>query len=303
MHNPADLLSSLPGYTAVPNRRGASDPTMTSTFGLDFGDFGDISGLVNDAATQLGLAELLGKFEQSQPSVPSFGTDDALSQTYAALGWMHSVPPAIEPSQLVSPRPSLKRKDSESSADSVPMKRPRGRPPKARADSGSVPPPAPKRPYRRQSKTSANAVGAVSFADDDSDAESESGPKLTVSGKPSTARPKSVVPEKYFKDGSAQAILGMTVDQITAYPTFEELLKKVAPALRLAATEFGERIKENRDKAKDAAKKSRDERRQKIDSLEKTVAELEGKIDGMKGVMMALVARGVLSQADVDAWM
>jgi hypothetical protein len=138
---------------------------------------------------------------------------------------------------------------------------------------------------------------------EDSDAESESTPKITASGKLSTARPKSVVPEKYFKDGSAQAVTGMTVEQIQAFPTFEELLKKVSPELQSAAAEFGERIKENRDKAKDAAKKSRDERKAKIDSLEQTVSELEGKIEGMQAVMMALVSRGVLSEAEVRTWM
>jgi hypothetical protein len=316
MHNPEDILAGLPEYVSVPDQRGAADPTMTSTFGVDFGDFGAMTGLGNNAATQLGLIDLFQKLEP-QPS-PTIGADlsDALAQSYAALGWLTpaatSAATTVEPAHLVtSPRPSLKRKDSGNADEAAPTKRPRGRPPKPRADSGSSHSAA-KRPYRRQSKsTSVSALAAaavsgtpsfksVSFADEeDSEAESESSPRLTASGKSSTARPKSVVPEKYFKDGSAQAIIGMTVEEIQAFPTYEELLKKVAPALRAGAAEFGERIKENRDKAKDAAKKSRDERRAKIDSLERTVAELEGKIEGMRGVMMALVSKGLLSEAEM----
>jgi hypothetical protein len=303
MHNPQDIFAGLPEYTPVPDQRGASDPTMTATFGFDFGDFGTITGLGNDAATQLGLTDLLGKMD-TQPAA-SVGVDvsDALAQSYAALGWMApaaTATPTVEPAQLVSSplslESSLKRKNSDASQESAPAKRPRGRPPKSRDDSA----PAEKRPYRRLSKPSP-AVKSVTF--EDSDAESESTPKITASGKLSTARPKSVVPEKYFKDGSAQAVTGMTVEQIQAFPTFEELLKKVSPELQSAAAEFGERIKENRDKAKDAAKKSRDERKAKIDSLEQTVSELEGKIEGMQAVMMALVSQGVLSEAEVRTWM
>jgi len=305
MHSPADV-SSLPSYSPpVPDEKGTNDPTMLSTFGLDFGVFGDMTGLGNDAALQLGLVDLIDKYAVPQPAVPAVGVDitAALKDSYAALGWAVPAPTAV--------RPTLKRKDSDSGSDSAPQKRPRGRPPKSRSDSGSVPPPVAKRPYNRQPKMSSGQVSlsgtpalrAGALADDeDSDAESESAPKLTPSGKTSTARPKSVVPEKYFKDGSAQAITGMTVEQITSFPTFEELLKKVAPALQAGAAEFGERIKENRDKAKDAAKKSREERRQKIDSLEATVAQLEGHIQGMQGVFKALVAKGILSTAEIAMW-
>jgi hypothetical protein len=111
------------------------------------------------------------------------------------------------------------------------------------------------------------------------------------------------VPEKYFKDGTAQAITGMTMEQILAFPTFEQLLKAVSPELRAGAADFGERIADNRDKAKDAAKKSREERKAKIESLETTVQELEDKVKGMQGVLMGLVARGVLRVDEVKAFM
>ena len=95
----------------------------------------------------------------------------------------------------------------------------------------------------------------------------------------------------------------MTVDQIQSFPTFDELLKVVSPVLQTGAAEFGGRISENRDKAKDAAKKSRDERRAKIDSLEQTVSDLEGKIEGMKGVLVVLVNKGVVDKAEVANWL
>lgn len=303
MHRPEDMFDLLPSY--VPDERGINDPTMLNTFGVDFGDFGSVTGLGDNAVGQLGLINLIDKLG-SVTTIPSATTEIDLQAAYAALGWV--APTAVEPSQLVSPRPSLKRKASKGSDESVLAKRPRGRPPKARIE--------PKRPYRRQSKSGSSltalvaaavtdtpASRSVTFADeDDSDAESDV-PTKTKSGKPSTARPKSVVPEKYLKDGSAQTILGMSVEQIQSFPTFEELLKVVSASLQPGAAEFGERIKENRDKAKDAAKKSRDERRAKIDSLEQTVSDLEGKITGMKGVLLALVRKGLLSEGEVGAWM
>jgi polyhydroxyalkanoate synthesis regulator phasin len=127
--------------------------------------------------------------------------------------------------------------------------------------------------------------------------------KLTATGKLSTARPKSVVPEKYLKDGSALSILGMTVDEIQTFPTFEDLLRKVHPSKQAAAAEFGLRIADNRDKAKDAAKKSRDERRQKIESLEDTVQTLETKVVGLQNLLLQLVAKGLVSQGDIASLM
>ena len=293
MHSPEDvpktIQSSLPG-------------PETSDLKADIpawqGAFGDFTGLGNDAAVELGLTNLLGKLAgETQPSPPqpiasTPTASPSLDQAYAALGWAS---PTVEPAAIsLPPSPSLKRKDSEPSVDAVPAaKRPRGRPPKSR--SIDVAPMS----ARRQSTTSSSPLRqTVSFDDVDSETGS---PKTTASGKLSTARPKSVVPEKYFKDGSAQAILGMTVEQIQAFPTFEELLKQVEPVKRAAAAEFGARIADNRDKAKDAAKKSREERKAKIDTLERTVSDLEGKIEGLQGVLLGLVARGVISETDVAA--
>ena len=299
----ATLFDELPPY--MPDQRGTTDPTMTSTFGIDFGDFGSMTMLGTDAVDQLSLNSLLEKADPA-PVIPTPSSDVDLLSAYVALGWC-PLPVAIEPSLLVSTCPPPKRKAFDTSTEAIPVKRPRGRPPKFRIE--------PKRPYRRQSKSGSsvpslvaavltNTPASCSFTladEDDSDAESDVPARRT--GKASTARPKSVVPEKYLKDGSAQTIVGMSVDQIASFPTFEELLKLVSPGLRTGAAEFGERIKENRDKAKDAAKKSRDERRLKIDTLEKSVSDLESKIVGMQGVFEALVRKGILSEADVISWM
>ncbi len=302
MHRSEDMYDALPSY--FPDEHCTSDLTMTETFGMKYGDFGDITGLGDNAASQLGLTNLFDKL--SAPAVAQHASADVdLQSVYAALGW--TLPTAVEP-QLISPPTPLKRKVSDSSDESALAKRPRGRPPKPRPDA--------KRPRRRQSKGGSSVPAlvaaavldtptsrSVTFADiDGSDHESvvAVGKKA---GKSSTARPKSVVPEKYLKDGSAQTMLGMSVDQIQSFPTFEELLKMVSSSLRPGAAEFGERIKENRDKAKDAAKKSRDERRAKIDSLEKTVAELEGTIEGMRGVLATLVTKGLLDQGEMAVWL
>lgn len=251
---------------------------------------GDLGGLGDINVADLGLADFIAKHTPTVPaSAPAPApASDALQQAYANLGWSGDM--TIQPAQLslTAPAPSMKRKESDAGSDDAgPAKRPRGRPPKVRTDSSYLATPL---------------VRAASIESEDA-SESPTAVKRTASGKPSTARPKSVVPEKYFKDGTAQAITGMTMEQILAYPTFEELLKNVEPSLQASAAEFGERIAENRDKAKDAAKKSREERKAKIETLESAVAGLEDKVKGMQGVLMGLVARGILGVDDVKAFM
>ncbi|WWD17616.1 hypothetical protein CI109_102057 [Kwoniella shandongensis] len=321
-HRPEDVFNpaDLTGFS-FPDPRGSSDPTMTSTFGLSFGDFGVHTGLDSDAASQLGLTNLVGKLvdQADQPATEATRASANLADAYAILDKLlpaSSSPTSIEPSQLsLPPSPApLKRKASEMSEDSASAAKKRGRPP----GSTKVKPVAlhsAKRAYRRQSKSSSDNLSgspAVSIDTavvdgDESDAESDTSPvKLTASGKPSTARPKSVVPEKFLKDGSAQSILGMTITEIQSFPSFEELVKKVSPSLMPGAREFGERIAENRDKAKDAAKKSRDERRAKIERaevLEKKVEELETRISGMTSVLLALVDRGILTKDQVKSFL
>ncbi|WVO13316.1 hypothetical protein L204_100929 [Cryptococcus depauperatus] len=120
-----------------------------------------------------------------------------------------------------------------------------------------------------------------------------------------TARPKSVVPEKFLNDGSAEAALGMPIAEIQSFPSFEELLKKVHPDNYQKARAFGEKITKNRDKAKHAAKRSRDQRRAKIERaeiLEKQTEELQGQIEGMKTLLSQLVKSGAISRETVQAY-
>ncbi|WVQ76958.1 hypothetical protein IAR50_006637 [Cryptococcus sp. DSM 104548] len=220
---------------------------------------------------------------------------------------------AVEPANLslpaspVEPAPALgaKRKVSDASDEGAPAPKRRGRPP------GSGKPKTVPAPKRRVSKSSpASSVSPVSSSEalplDDFDDDVMSPVRLTATGKPSTDRPKSVVPAKFLKDGSAQAILGMTIPEIMSFPTYEELLKKVRPELVAGATEFGEKIADNRDKAKDAAKKSRDERRAKIERaeyLERRCEELEGKVSNMGSFLLSLVDLNVLSKEQIKAFM
>lgn len=301
-----DFFSSLPAYEPIngtADKALGSDATMLSTFGSGFGDFGAFTGLGDTAAEQLGLTNLLTKLAAPSPTTASTGVESSLTAAYQALGWAQST---VEPAALVnSPQPSLKRKNSDDVASSPPVasKRPRGRPPKSR--SGDVP--LPTSAKRRQSQagsefSSPSATPLISTGTLVNTPEAHS-VKLTATGKLSTARPKSVVPEKYLKDGSALSILGMTVDEIQTFPTFEDLLRKVHPSKQAAAAEFGLRIADNRDKAKDAAKKSRDERRQKIESLEDTVQTLETKVVGLQNLLLQLVAKGLVSQGDIASLM
>ncbi|OCF32828.1 hypothetical protein I316_05464 [Kwoniella heveanensis BCC8398] len=324
-HRPEDIFQPIPsdGF-AVPDNRGAQDPTMTHTFGLSFGDFGLHTDLGADAASQLGLTNLLDKLTEEktirqQPSSASASND--LTDAYALLDKLlpaATSPVSVQPSQLSLPPspPALKRKASESSDESAPAAKRRGRPPgsgKPKTVSVQDPKAASRRPPKSSplitSGSPAFSIGSAAADVEDSDAESVDSPtvvKRTASGKPSTARPKSVVPEKFLKDGSAQAILGMDIPTIQSFPTFEELLKKVDPRFVDGAREFGERIAENRDKAKDAAKKSRDERRAKIEraeELEKKVEDLQNTVKGMTSVLIALVDRGILSKEQVALYL
>ncbi|WVQ82464.1 hypothetical protein IAT38_004593 [Cryptococcus sp. DSM 104549] len=225
---------------------------------------------------------------------------------------MGSATPAAAPEPTLAPAPapvSMKRKASEVSEDGAPAPKRRGRPPGSGKAKTVALPGADKR--RQASKASpgsaslspSSSTGALPADMDESDDESDVSPvKLTATGKPSTDRPKSVVPAKFLKDGSAQAILGMTIPEIMSFPTFEELLKKVQPSLLEGAKDFGEKIADNRDKAKDAAKKSRDERRAKIERaeyLEKKVVELEDQVKAMSSFLTTLVDLNVLSKDQI----
>lgn len=141
--------------------------------------------------------------------------------------------------------PSMKRKLSESSVDSHQQPKKRGRPPKNPASLGlTIQTPSTPKPKRQAAK-------------------------------PSVAKPKAVVPQKYLRDGSAQAALGMTESQILAYPDFDALLLAVAPALKERAAAFGEHIEYGRRQAAESAQSNRAAKDAKLNALADEVQRLK----------------------------
>lgn len=94
------------------------------------------------------------------------------------------------------------------------------------------------------------------------------------SSKPSVAKPKAVVPQKYLKDGSAQAALGMTEDEILTFPDFDALLLAVAPDLKDRAITFGQVIENGRRQAAESAQQTRAAKESKLNDLTAEVARL-----------------------------
>ncbi|KAL7419214.1 hypothetical protein Q5752_006051 [Cryptotrichosporon argae] len=316
-HDPADIYSALAVVAPAPDNRGMTDPTMVGTFGLNFADFGELAGLGPNAISQLGLDDLFASIPAAQPEPVMPAANNSLAQAVANMDWalLTASPVGVSPLSLSlsppasPPLESLKRKISDASDISVPVKRPRGRPPKSASVIGPLVS-SHKRPYNRQPRSSLTKTPSPLIAvhdalsDDDldgSESEVDSSVKLTVSGKPSTARPKSVVPEKYMKNGQAQEITGMTVEQINTFPNWTALMAAVDDAHRVQTKEFGKMIRDNRRKAKDAAKKSREERKAKVEGLESQIAGLEAKLDVFRVFAQALSARGLQLPKDVEA--
>ncbi|WVQ79146.1 hypothetical protein IAT38_001242 [Cryptococcus sp. DSM 104549] len=281
-------------------------PAMTVNLGTQVGH--DMANRRYNAHSQFDLASLFGKLGQEPPAqAPQQAIQPQAS--FADFSQFF-VPPPAEPSHM-SIQPDhvlLKRKVSHGAVDD-------GREPKRRDPpsvfSANLPRPfqALNQPYMQQQLPDMTPL-PLSPANSN-DAASESTPSKSSSpsaaGKPSsTARPKSVVPEKFLNDGSAEAALGMSVAEIQSFPTFEELLKKVHPSRFARAKKFGEKIAKNRDKAKNAAKRSRDQRRAKIEKaevLEKKTEELEAQVGNMKSLLMQLVERGVVGKDVVSAYL
>ena len=292
-------------YMDILDPKGAIDPMMTGTFGSHFTNFGQHFDLGADA---LGLFGLLDQSPTQTalppyfPPTPAFGLPAIANEVDPSCG--------VDPCLLFSDNPA-KRKEPGDTVPPAPVKRPRGRPPKARPTikAASV-------PQNGRGSLPAFASPAVlsstprsingSGSEEMRDCENSESPTSKL-GKMSTARPKSVVPEKFLKDGSAQAVLGLTSEEIQSFPTFEDMLNHVPKAKLAGATRFQQTIEGGRDKAKEAAKKSRDDRRAKIDGLEgdvavlrETVADLESKQDKLLRIARDMVARGFLSEADLQ---
>lgn len=265
-HNPVDAMFGLDSVMldgsappAYNNVGGAGDPTMKA-----FGDaFFDNSS----------MAAFLAAYAQPQPQ----------QQQPVGIAPMATTAPAgfnvntISPSQLSTPlegtpasvfaelpaiptSAQMKRKFSESSADTTQQPKKRGRPRKdASADMlvSTIATPAPKR----------------------------------QSSKPSVSRPKAVVPEKYFRDGSAQAALGMTKEQILDFPDFETLQRAVSPAHAESAAAFGELMEQVRLKAAESAQAARSAKDAKLVGL-------QSEIERLKAGFLELLTRGAIDEQE-----
>ena len=225
-----DLDSSLLTGDAPPAydiAGGAGDPTMSTTFGGNYG--------ANTFTPEMIAMLLQPPFTDVSPSAP--------------------VPFTISPGQLSTPlegtpvsvyselpATAMKRKFSESSADTTQPKK-RGRPPK-NPSLDLVQTPFASKPKRQATK-------------------------------PSVAKPKAVVPQKYLRDGSAQAALGMTEAQILSYPDFDALVLAVAPGLQDQAVRFGELIENGRRQAAESAQSNRAAKDAKLNALADEVQRLK----------------------------
>jgi hypothetical protein len=290
---------------AAPDAAQTATTTFASAFNSTLGDVG--TGMPTDNA----LSALLAQFNAASagPALPPrpapTATSAQLEGVFSILDWTPTNP-AVEASPAVETTPSplasfaMKRKLSDVEAEDSSSKRARSSTPVA------------KRAYRRQApKTSPTLQQLAAAASSGSplvpekfelidtvkkeEPETVAAVRLTSTGKPSTARPKAVVPEKYMKNGEAQAVTGMTTEQILAYPNWEALMQDVDEAHRPNAEILGKMITDNRDKAKWAAKKSRDERKQKVEQLEGQVEELQKKITDMRNIMLKLARTGEVS--------
>lgn len=225
-----DLDTSLlsgnapPAYDVV---GGGGDPTMSTTFGDKFG-----ANTLTPEMIAILLQSPLTNVAQSAP-VPFTISPDQLSTSLEGT-------PVSVTSEL--PATAMKRKFSESSADTTQPKK-RGRPPK-NPSLDLVHTPLTPKPKRQATK-------------------------------PSVAKPKAVVPQKYLRDGSAQATLGMTEAQILSYPDFDALVLAVAPGLRDQAIRFGELIEHGRRQAAESAQSNRAAKDAKLNALADEVQRLK----------------------------
>jgi hypothetical protein len=231
-------------------------PNVDQTFGLDL-DL--LIGAVppaydfNGGAGDPTMATTFGSGFGYQPSAADMSDfAEFLKGQQPAVFAEDTSPTFISPAQLSSSLqstpdfpttelPCLKRKMSESSSSSLPKKR--GRPCKTPLVDASRASPLLK-PKRQASK-------------------------------PTVAKPKAVVPQKYLRDGTAQDVLGMTEEKILAFPDFETLLLEVPAHLQARAVEFGQLIENGRRQAAESAQMNRAAKDAKLNGLSDRVERLE----------------------------
>jgi hypothetical protein len=258
---------------------GAGDPTMSATFGSGFGfptSAAGMSDLAQLMRTQQTTYAVNAQFSQGQHSTNvdhaqfTFGqqstyADESQVASSSGSSTFTSFPTFISPAQLSSSLestpdypttelPSVKRKMSDSSASSQPKKR--GRPSKTTFTAASSPCIKPKR----------------------------------QSSKPTVAKPKAVVPQKYLRDGTAQAALGMSEEQILAYPDFDTLLVDVQAHLQSRAVEFGQLVESGRRQAAESAQQNRAAKDAKLNGL-------ADRVHSMEATARQLLDQGILTQA------
>jgi hypothetical protein len=200
---------------------GAGEPTMAVTYGTGFGDF------ANDQAPSAADLSLIADLMKTQP----MWGNDTKNASGSGTTFFPAQPTTISPASLTSSLentpaypttqlPGTKRKGSESDSSSQPKKR--GRPCKTNlTDTGASP-----KPKRQVSK-------------------------------PSAAKPKSVVPQKYLKDGTAQDALGMSEEKILTFPDFDSLLLEVPASLQTRAIQLRQVIENARRHAAESAQNTR----------------------------------------------
>ena len=259
-----DLLTGAPP-PSYEFAGGAGDPTMAATFGTGFA-FPSSAADMSDFAQFMQSRQTThvdnAQFTQGQQSTYA---DDTEIASGSGSSTFPSFPTFISPDQLssslestpdfpTSDLPNVKRKMSESSSSSQPKKR--GRPSKTTLTASSSPCIKPKR----------------------------------QASKPTVAKPKAVVPQKYLRDGTAQSALGMSEEKILAFPDFDALLLEVPADLQTRAVEFGQLIENGRRQAAESAQMNRAAKDAKLNGL-------ADKVQRMEAGIRQLFQQGVISEA------
>ena len=300
----ADLLGSSAMTAApasLPNPFGntAADPTIASfVASVNAGAVSEKAALANTFSQDFDWDNLIPQVAQGQ-QVASNPLETA--SPAAGLGWASPTVPsfeAISPADLViSPPAGTKRKNSDSSDDMAPVeKKARGRPKKVDADAEAMA----KRPKKLRGSPLARSV---TVAEDDESASSPSTPVVKGSKKPASAAPKSTIPQKHM--ARAETITGMSAKDIKSFATWEDVIAhlRTTASERVAdAIALGEQVERERQDAAWAAKKARDDKANKIVSLEGRIDTLVSASDNQRQFLLALVATGRLSQAELAAY-
>jgi len=300
----ADLLGTsavTAAPTTLPNPFGniATDPTIASFVAtVNAGAVSEKAAFGNAFSQDFDWDNLIPQVAQGQ-QVASNPLETA--SPAAGLGWASPTAPtleAISPADLViSPRAGAKRKNSDSSDDSAPLeKKPRGRPKKVDSDAELA--------AKRTKKLKGSPLArSVTVAEDDDSASSPATSVTKGTKKPASAAPKSTIPQKHL--ARAESITGMTAKDIKSFATWEDViahLKTTAPERVVDAVALGEQVERERQDAAWAAKKARDDKANKIVTLEGRIETLVSASDNQRQFLLALVATGRLSQAELAAY-